>query len=124
MKELQVFNFNDALVRLSPARMASLMFPKSVDTEKSKSSMLYSGGATRVKKARVYTEEFKREKLELLENSGKSFMPFPENLGYRSGLSTIGSKRHGRRRQSLVRQRRRGRDSTTPQRAGAGDSGA
>ncbi len=30
------------------------------------------------------------------------FMPFPENLGYRSGLSMIGSKRRGRRRQSLV----------------------
>lgn len=30
------------------------------------------------------------------------FMPFPENLGYRSELSMIGSKRRGRRRQSLV----------------------
>ena len=43
--------------------------------------MLYSGGATMVKKARVYTEEFKRETLELLENSGKSVHALSRELG-------------------------------------------
>jgi transposase len=43
--------------------------------------MLYSGGATRVKKTRVYTEEFKREALELLENSGRSVHALSRELG-------------------------------------------